>query len=143
MRLSLCPRNYRRFISSVFAGFLGSFIFFITLHIFHSISIVIKTSNTEYRRRPECTCSRVELPSLSSYFISSHTQQQKSFCSDYATQRGHHQRIISISLFGPKEVKKFEFHRTLHYLHLLIKDANIIYSNGFIYYVFTMMIQLI
>ncbi|CAF1063180.1 unnamed protein product [Rotaria sordida] len=127
--LSLIPRH-SRFISSVFAGFLGSFIFYITLRISCYTPVSTKILSVDYRQRPECTCLRPELPYLSSHLITN--EQHPSFCSRYSSQRGPHQRIISISLFGPKEAKKFEIHRTLHYLKLLVKDVNIMYSDGFI-----------
>jgi hypothetical protein len=130
MKLSLFTRNCSRFIFSLFAGFLGSLIFYITLHIFYDIRVVPKTLKIDYRRRPECTCLRPALPHLSSHLLLN--KQQPSFCSHYTSQRGPHQRIISISLFGPKEVRKFEIHRSLRYLLLLIKDINKIYSDGFI-----------
>jgi hypothetical protein len=130
MKLLLFTRNRGRFISSLFAGFLGSFLFYITLRIFHHIPVVTKTFKVDYRRRPECTCSRPALPSFSSHLLLN--EQQSSFCSHYTSRRGPHQRIISISLFGPKEVQKFEIHRSLHYLRLLIKDMNTVYSDRFI-----------
>jgi hypothetical protein len=130
MKLSSFTRHRCRFLPSLFAGFFGSLIFYFILRIFSPIPVVPKHRTFDYRRRPECICSRPALPSLSSHLLLN--EKHSSFCSQYTSQRGPHQRIISISLFGPKEVRKFEIHRSLHYLHLLINDVNKIYSDGFI-----------
>jgi hypothetical protein len=130
MKLSLFTRGRTRFMSSLFAGFLGSLIFYIILRVFYYIPFTTKALKINYRRRSECACSRPALPPLPSHLLLN--EQQPSFCSHYTSQRGLHQRIISISLFGPKEVKKFEIRRSLLYLLLLIKDMNKIYSDGFI-----------
>jgi len=83
------------------------------------------TFTFHYRRRPECSCSRPELPRLALPI------DQVSLCNDYATHRGKNQRIIAISLFGPKENKMFNFQKTLNFLQALINDTNQIYSDNF------------
>lgn len=130
MTLALFVRRRSRFFSSLFGGFLGSLIFYLLLRASDHTSISIKHLEINYRQRPECTCSRPALRALSSRI--SVNEYQPSFCSHYASRRGTHQRVISISLFGPKEVQKFQVHRSLHYLRLLIQDLNQIYSDGFI-----------
>ena len=130
MSLMLFIRRRNRFLSPLFAGFLGSLLFYLILRASNHISILTKPFEVNYRQRTECTCSRPPLPALSSRVL--YNEQQASFCSHYTSRRGSHQRIISISLFGPKEVRKFEIHRSLHYLRLLIEDLNQIYSDGFL-----------
>ncbi|CAF0935899.1 unnamed protein product [Rotaria sordida] len=84
-----------------------------------------------YRRRPECTCYRHQLPPLDFNLILNLTENQTFLCSDYATRRGPHQRIISISLYGPKENKRFQYNQSLFFLNELINDINIIYPDDF------------
>jgi len=121
-----------RIIDLIFIGLLGSFIVFIVsdyTSITFSLSLLL---HADYRRRPECECLR---PALYQSISSSTLEQngnRSSLCSRYATQRGPNQRIISISLFGPKETKRFVLNRTLYFLDLLIKDVNMIYSDGFV-----------
>ncbi|CAF2641649.1 unnamed protein product [Rotaria sp. Silwood2] len=122
----------RRFIYFILTGLLGSCVIFIISNFTYSSSVSVLPWKIDYRRRPECTCLRSELPPLSSPLTSEQNDSQASLCSQYATQRGPHQRIISISIFGPKENKMFQVNRTLNFLHELIKDLNIIYSDGFI-----------
>ena len=124
-------RGYGQFTIFVFVGFLGSFIFNIILHFFSLAPLTTKTLNVDYRRRPECTCLRPGLPVVPNYFLSKTNNRHLPFCSHYASQRGPNQRIISISVFGPK-VKKIIINQTLNYLRLLIKDVNTIYPDGFI-----------
>ena len=130
MKLCFSTRSRNRYLPSLFAGFFGSFLFYIILRTFHHAPVSLKRPYIDYRRRSECACSRPALLSLPSRFLIN--EDQPAFCSHYTSQRGPRQRIISISLFGPKEVRKFEIHRSLHYLRLLIEDMNKIYSDGFI-----------
>jgi hypothetical protein len=119
-------------ISLVIIGLVGSFIVLMISDynpFKHPVSPFLQV---DYRRRPQCTCLRPDLfPSLSSLPLEQNGNRS-SLCSLYATRRGPHQRIIAISLFGPKQTKRFEFNRTLAYLDLLIKDMNTVYSDGFI-----------
>ncbi|CAF2117145.1 unnamed protein product [Rotaria magnacalcarata] len=130
MKLFFLTRNYGRCLSSICGGFLGSFIFYIAIDIFTRTSFIFKTFDVNYRQRPECICSRPKLPHLSSRILLN--DKQPSFCSLYSSQRGPHQRIISVTLFAPKDVQIFDLHRTLNYLRLLIKDIHAIYSDGYI-----------
>jgi hypothetical protein len=85
-----------------------------------------------YRRRPECSCSRSSLPPLASEWTPDLNNNSRSFlCSPYATRRGPNQRIIAISLFGPKENKMFQLNRSLTFLDELIADLNVHYADGF------------
>jgi hypothetical protein len=86
---------------------------------------LIPTPINSYRQRSGCSCSRHELP------LRNLTTRPLSLCSIYATHRGPHQRIIAISLFGPKENKMFQFNRSLTFLHELIQDMNRIYPDNF------------
>ncbi|CAF0805598.1 unnamed protein product [Rotaria sp. Silwood1] len=122
----------RRFIHVILAGLLGLFVIFIISSFIYTSPSVVLPLKIDYRRRPECTCVRSELPSLLSVLKSEQNDSQTSLCSQYATQRGPHQRIISISLFGPKENKMFQFNRSLNFLHELIQDLNMRYSDGFV-----------
>jgi hypothetical protein len=59
-------------------------------------------------------------------------KSQPVLCNQYSIHRGPNQRIISISLFGPKENKMFQTNKSLSLLSELINDINKIYSDGFI-----------
>lgn len=121
----------RYFIYFIPAGFVGSLIFFTLSSYISLIPSVSTLVNTKYRQRPECTCIRHELPALTSILSAEQNDSRSSLCSLYATQRGAHQRIISISLFGPKENELFLLNRSLTFLDALIEDLNIVYSDGF------------
>jgi hypothetical protein len=84
--------------------------------------------NQNYQQKRECSCTRPQL----STSVSNSTENQSSLCSHYATQRGPHQRIIAISLYGPKENKAFNYNNSIDYLKQLIDDVNIIYPDGFV-----------
>ncbi len=123
----------RRIISLIFIGLLGLFIIFIVSNYTSVASSISILFHADYRRRPGCACLRPRLfSSISSSILGQNEENRSSLCSRYATQRGAGQRIISISLFGPKEAQRFVLNRTLYYLDLLIKDMNIIYSDGFV-----------
>lgn len=89
-------------------------------HSFFSIFV-----QADHYRRPECSCSRPALPF-------NRTNTTSHLCSPYATRRGPNQRVIGISLFGPKENRMFQVNRSLTFLHELINDMNLIYPDGFI-----------
>lgn len=121
---------HRRFPRLFYIGLVGSLIMFI-LSKFHFTITSLDLSfgeNDTYRKRPECNCSRAKLPLLP---VQS-SDSRLSLCSIYATHRGPQQRVISISLFGPKEVQRFELSRTLNYLRLLIEDLDTIYPDQFL-----------
>jgi hypothetical protein len=125
------PMNNRRIINVIFIGLLGLFLILVALN-YTSVTSFSILFHADYRRRPGCTCLRPRLfPSISSSVLEQN-ENRSSLCSRYATQRGANQRIIAISLFGPKEAQRFVLDRTLSYLDLLIKDMNMIYSDGFI-----------
>ena len=87
----------------------------------------------EHLKQGECSCFRPKLPQLTTFNATvNRSGTHSSLCSDYATRRGPHQRIISISLFGPKENKIFQYNRSLTFLKQLIKDVNLIYPDDFI-----------
>ena len=81
-----------------------------------------------YRQRSGCFCARPELPLRPQGNL---TDTSSSLCNIYATRRGPHQRIIAISLFGPKENKLFQFNKSLSFLDELIQDMNKIYPDNF------------
>ena len=122
----------RRFIHMIFIALLCSFLYFIISVYDPFLLWNSPLIESDYRRRPDCSCSRPDLPPLLFSSILQQKNNRSSLCSPYATQRGPQQRIISISLFGPKEIKRFELNRTLEFLDLLIKDMNMVYSDGFI-----------
>ncbi|CAF0967925.1 unnamed protein product [Adineta steineri] len=68
-----------------------------------------------------CSCTRPILKQKSNNFT------KKSLCNAYSTSRGFHQRVIAISLFGPKENQRFIMNQTLQYLHELIADKKKVY----------------
>lgn len=84
------------------------------------------SSSINYRQRIGCKCIR---QNLRSKITLNHRQHS---CSEYATQRGPHQRVISISLFGPKEKAIFQLSRSLTFLKQLIRDVNLIYPDRFL-----------
>lgn len=82
--------------------------------------------STNYRQRIGCKCVR---PNLRPKIAFNHGQHS---CSEYATQRGPHQRVIAISLFGPKEKAIFQLSRSVIFLKQLIRDVNLIYRDRFL-----------
>jgi hypothetical protein len=126
------PNTLRLFSRFIFACLICTFIVYIVFRFTYSTPLIHIPLNVNYRQRTECTCSRPELFSLASNSTSNKTEIQSSLCSYYATQRGPNQRIISISLFGPKENKMFQVNRSLTFLNELINDINKIYSDDFI-----------
>ncbi|CAF3491022.1 unnamed protein product [Rotaria socialis] len=122
----------RQFIYLILTVSLGSFVVLIIGRFDLISSTGILLLGNDYRRRPGCTCSRSSLTSLRSPLTSENSHIQLSLCSEYATQRGPHQRIIAISLFGPKENRMFQMNRSLALLHQLIEDLNVVYPDNFI-----------
>ncbi|CAF2117142.1 unnamed protein product [Rotaria magnacalcarata] len=121
-----------RFFYLIFTILLGSFVVLV-IERFYLISFTnILLLENDYRRRSGCTCSRSSLTPLRSPLTSENNHIQLSLCSEYATQRGPHQRIIAISIFGPKENKMFQMNRSLELLHNLIEDLNTVYPDNFI-----------
>ncbi|CAF4360671.1 unnamed protein product, partial [Adineta steineri] len=105
------------FIYFIFAAILLLFIVFVLTNAHFSIPLISKTLQVNYRRRPECTCLRHELSPVISLLTTEKNESQSSLCNQYATRRGPNQRVIAISLFGPKENKRFQLNRTLKFLH--------------------------
>ena len=124
----MMPITSRSFIRFLLFGFILTSVLYALLRFNY-----IKLPNNvtpfiyNYRQRPECSCLRPELPSLLNQ-----SELQSSLCSQYATHRGPNQRIISISLFGPKENKLFQPNKSISLLNELINDMNKIYSDGFV-----------
>ncbi|CAF1099972.1 unnamed protein product [Rotaria magnacalcarata] len=132
MRLPLWLTNRRRFLSLIYLCLLVSLIVFLIFHIIDHTCNLEQPSTDHYRRRPECKCDRNPLPTIDLKLISKIPKNQSDLCSDYATRRGPNQRIISISLYGPKENKRFANNSTMYFLHELINDVNKFFSDNFI-----------
>lgn len=123
------PIKRRYFSYFVFCCLICTFIIYILSFSNSSIILIFTPEDFGYRQRPECKCSRPELPNYSTL---NQTDYKSSLCSHYATRRGPNQRIIAISLFGPKENKLFQLNRSLTFLNELINDINHIYSDNFL-----------
>lgn len=76
-------------------------------------------------RRQVCSCTRPLLGDGSNLMIIDETTS--SLCSQYSTLRGLHQRVIAISMYGPKENVIFSTNASLYFLHGLIADMTEIY----------------
>lgn len=76
-------------------------------------------------RRQNCTCTRPIFTHKSNLLIIDETST--SLCSHYSTLRGFHQRIIAISMYGPKENSLFNQNQSLKFLYELISDMTITY----------------
>lgn len=87
-----------------------------------SVPRLLNTTKREerirYRRQP-CLCSR---PLLKSNLLIV-DETSSSLCSHYSTLRGAHQRIIAISMYGPKENALFALNTSVGFLHELIGDV--------------------
>lgn len=117
-------KNIFRFLLVLFViGTFGSVYYF---HRLVSSQRFISVEIDSYRQRKECSCFRSALP------LNVGINGKSSLCNDYATYRGAHQRVIAISLFGPKENKMFQFNRSLTFLQELINDLNLIYPDNFL-----------
>ena len=132
MRILKRYKRGRFFISPIFGGFLGSLIFYLTSRTVDYTSTTTSLIIIDYRRRPECSCSRSELLPLPLKLPVNDEDKNLAFCSHYATRRGPHQRVISISLFGPKENKRFQLDRSITFLNELIHDLNTMYPDNFV-----------
>ncbi|CAF3402921.1 unnamed protein product [Rotaria socialis] len=78
-----------------------------------------------FYRRQGCSCARPIFEYASNVLVVDETSS--SLCSQYATFRGFHQRIIAISMYGPKENTLFSFKTSLNFLYELIDDMTNIY----------------
>lgn len=86
-----------------------------------SVSRIVQETNLPYRRQT-CSCTRLLLgqsPNLLTIDESS-----TSLCSEYSTFRGGRQRIIAISMFGPRENALFAVNQSVTYLQELIVDMS-------------------
>jgi hypothetical protein len=92
----------------------------------YSIDYTNKEQVTLYRRRT-CTCTRPVLGHKSNLLVIDETSS--SLCSQYSTLRGSHQRIIAISMYGPKENAMFSANASLDFLHALIIDMTKTYPD--------------
>ena len=86
-----------------------------------SFPSIVSNQWGQYRRQ-SCSCTR---PILANPLIIDETSA--SFCSQYATYRGFHQRVIAISIFGPRENSLFDWNTSLAFLHELINDTATVY----------------
>ncbi len=129
----IVPTKYCRFIRLLpFLFIMASIIYILFRFTYLQLSNYTKL-DLNYRQRPGCSCTRPELPWFSSYSRSNrYIKKQADLCSKYATYRGPNQRIIAISLFGPKQNRLFQPTKSLKFLKQLIDDVNKIYSDGFI-----------
>ena len=71
-------------------------------------------------RRQVCSCTRPIVGDSSNMMIID--EVSSSLCSQYSTLRGVHQRVIAISMYGPKENAMFSSNASLNFLHALIAD---------------------
>lgn len=113
-------------------GLLCSFLVFFLSDYQYFVSFIHPRFYAGYRKRPECTCIRPALPSFPRSSQFKIDENRSVLCSEYATRRGPQQHVISISLFGPKEVQRFVLPRTLAFLDSLIKDLDKIYPDEFV-----------
>jgi len=93
-------------------------------------SRLLNTTNTEQvplYRRQSCSCSRPLLNRKSKLLIIDETSS--SLCSQYSTLRGFHQRIISISMYGPRDNAMFTLNTSIDLLHELISDMKRMYPD--------------
>jgi hypothetical protein len=91
-----------------------------------SLNITNKEQKFFYRR-PSCSCTRPLFKSNSNLSISNETSS--SLCSQYSTLRGFHQRIISISMYGPRDNLLFALNTSVTFLYQLIDDMIKKYPN--------------
>ena len=90
-----------------------------------SVSILPLDGNQLYYRRQSCSCSRPILTDPSHILLIDETST--SLCSQYATYRGFHQRVIAVSMYGPKDNRLFTFNNSLTFLYALIDDISQMY----------------
>jgi hypothetical protein len=85
----------------------------------YSSNTIDKEQKLVYRRQ-SCSCTRSLFKSNSNLLIFDETSS--SLCSYYSTLRGFHQRIISISMYGPRENSLFSLNNSVNFLYQLIND---------------------
>jgi hypothetical protein len=81
---------------------------------------LIGKGTTLLYRRQSCSCTRSLIKQNPDLLIIDETIS--SLCSQYSTLRGFHQRIISISMYGPRDNSLFTLNTSLSFLHQLIVD---------------------
>lgn len=78
-------------------------------------------------RRQNCSCTRpIFGPKTARVIIE---ESSVSLCNQYSTFRGFHQKIIAISMYGPRENALFNVNVSLNFLHELIADMTTIYPD--------------
>ena len=78
-------------------------------------------------RRQNCSCTRPIFGSKSVRLIIE--ESSNSLCNQYSSLRGFNQKIIAISMYGPKENTLFSMNASLTFLHELIADMTNTYPN--------------
>jgi len=93
-----------------------------------SVKINCQQNNQLRYRRQSCSCTRpmMFLNQTSNSFTIHETEHNK-LCSQYSALRGYHQRVISISMYGPRENGLFTLNRSVDFLRQLIDDMKIRY----------------
>ena len=92
---------------------------------FNEIQIQPVTPLIEYRLLINTTkhSERIHPPPSCSCRSSLVNETYPSFCSNYSTSRGLHQRIISISMYISKDQSRFSINTSIDYLYQLIDDV--------------------
>lgn len=80
-----------------------------------------------FYRREKCSCSRPVYEQQSKTLVLD--ESSASLCSHYSTLRSAHQKIIAISMYGPKENALFNMNDSLTFLHELLLDMQKIYPD--------------
>ena len=132
MKVSLILRKRFFFVRVMVSSSICASFCLILFHHWYSVSGIDKNIVTDDYRQSKCSCLESELSSFTLNSTSNLTDSESSLCSHYATRRGPHQRIISVSLFGPKENKMFQLNPSLTFLNELIHDVNKIYPDNFV-----------
>lgn len=96
------------------------FVVMITIVFTSKRLLLFGTTTGIYIDNSDCTLS-------SPTYLSNIENFNKSLCSQRSTRRGRGQRVIAISLFGPKENDLFQFNDTMKFLYELIDDARKVY----------------
>ena len=128
-RIPFLFSQYRNYISACFVVIFLLSIFRWTVNessstratsVVQNLRLFNKTLAEEKRlyRRQSCSCTR-SLYDSNTVIID---ETLSSLCSHYSTLRGSHQRIISISMYGPKENPLFALNTSVHFLYQLIDD---------------------
>jgi hypothetical protein len=127
-RIPLVINQYSNYVF-VFIGLIFILIIFqwtfneiSTFSIVKNGSLLNRTNQNEILRyrRQSCSCTRPLIKLNSSLVIID--ERSTSLCSHYSTLRGFHQRIISISMYGPKDNSLFALNTSIHFLYQLIDD---------------------